>query len=688
MGCRSATIARISWLPPQARRCGDIGEIQPLAILQTPAGETVLDMGQNLVGWVRLQVRGEAGTTVTLRHAEVLDQQGNLYTANLRTADQVDRYTLKGTAIEIYEPHFTFHGFRYVAVEGYPGDLGLDALTGIVVQSDMATTGQFECSNALINQLQHNIVWGQKGNFVDVPTDCPQRDERLGWTGDAQVFIRTACYNMDVAGFFRKWLLDLAADQHQSGAVPWVVPDVLGRGRGGAVASAAWADAATICPWTLYLCYGDRRILEEQYQSMKGWVEYMRREAGNTYLWAGSFHFGDWLAIGSEDERMPAAGTDKDLIAAAFFAYSTGLLQQAAEVLGYQADAADYAILWDRIALAFRNEYVTPAVRMASNTQTAYALALMFDLLPEEERATAADRLVKDIRARANHLSTGFVGTPYLCHALSRFGHVDVAYDLLMQETFPSWLYPVKQGATTIWERWDGIKPNGEFQDPGMNSFNHYAYGAIGDWMYRVVAGLDTSADEPGYRHALVAPQPGGGLGWVRASLETMYGPLTSAWELEGDQFRLQVTVPANTWATVRLPLAALAGVTEGDAPLSERTAGVHLLREEGGDVVVEVGSGAYSLAYQMASAMLLRGRARLGVNSTLEDILADEEGKAVLLRHLPGILDVPMLSMGMGMTLEQIAPYAPQFLTQDVLDAIIADLYAINGNTESEATR
>ncbi|HEX9186556.1 MAG TPA: family 78 glycoside hydrolase catalytic domain, partial [Vicinamibacteria bacterium] len=518
---------------PPVRR---IEEVRPVKVLKTPAGETVVDMGQNMVGHVRLKVRGPAGTTVTLVHVEVLDKAGNVYTANLRAAKQQVRYTLKGGAEEVYEPHFSFQGFRYVAVSGWPGEPTLDGLTGIVVHSDMPVTGRFTTSNTLLNQLQHNIRWGQKGNFLDVPTDCPQRDERLGWTGDAQVFSRTAAFNMDVASFFTKWLGDVAADQNDKGSVPHVVPNVLSRTDvaetdsfpGG---SAAWADAATIIPWNMYLAYGDTRLLERQYPSMKAWVEYQRREAGDKNLWASGFHFGDWLAFATTASDYPGATTGKDLIASAFHAHSTDLLQRAAAVLGKQEDAEAYAALLPRIKEAFRREYVTAAGRVGENTQTAYALALQFDLLPEEMRAEAARRLAAEVKTRG-HLTTGFVGTPYLCHVLSRYGQTALAYRLLLREEYPSWLYPVKQGATTIWERWDGQKPDGSFQDAGMNSFNHYAYGAIGEWMYRVVAGLDLDPREPGYRHVLVQPQPGGGLTAAEARLETPYGEAASGWAL------------------------------------------------------------------------------------------------------------------------------------------------------------
>jgi alpha-L-rhamnosidase len=583
---------------PPVRR---IEEIRPIKVLTTPAGDTVVDMGQNMVGWARLRVQGAPGTTVTLRHAEVLDKQGNFYTANLRKAQETVRYTLKGRGPETFEPHFTFQGFRYVAVDGYPGAVTPESLTGVVIHSDMPRTSSFETSSPLVNQLQRNIVWGQKGNFLDVPTDCPQRDERLGWTGDAQVFARTAAFNMDVAGFFTKWLADVAADQYENGSVPYVIPDVLTvRGKPSA-GSAAWADAAVIIPWTIYLSYGDKRILERQYDSMARWVAYMRRRAGDDFVWDGDFHFGDWLAFATTRSDYPGATTGKDLIATAFFAHSTDLLRRAAEVLGKREDAARYADQLARIKAAFRREFVTPEGRVGENTQTAYALALQFDLLPEEMRAVAAKRLARDVRER-KHLTTGFVGTPYLCHVLSRYGYLDEAYLLLNRQDYPSWLYPVKQGATTIWERWDGLKPDGSFQSADMNSFNHYAYGAIGEWMYRVMAGIEIDEEAPGYKHILIQPRPGGGFTRVKAGHETMYGRVGSEWTVNDGQFELAILVPANTRATVRLPEASVARVTESGRTLAGGN-GIAAHRQDGAAVVVEVGSGSYRFAYPMNAA-------------------------------------------------------------------------------------
>jgi len=663
----------VSPLGPPVRR---IEEVRPLKILKTPAGETVYDMGQNLVGRVRIKVRGPTGTTVTLRHAEVLDKDGNFYTANLRAAKQRVSYVLKGGGEEVYEPFFTFQGFRYVAVEGYPGEATLDSVTGVVVHSDMPSTGHFETSNSMLNQLQRNIRWGQKGNFLDVPTDCPQRDERLGWTGDAQVFARTASFNMDVAGFFAKWLRDVAADQNANGSVPFVVPDVLSQGGQFSGGSAAWADAAVIIPWTMYLSYGDTRILEVQYPSMKAWVEYARRQAGTGYLWNTGFHFGDWLAFATTRSDYPGATTGKDLIATAFFAHSTDLLQKTADVLGKRDEAADYATLLASIKQAFVKEFVTSSGRVGENTQTAYALALQFDLLPEELRAEAARRLAAEVRSRG-HLTTGFVGTPYLCHVLARYGHLDVAYQLLNRQEYPSWLYPVKQGATTIWERWDGRKPDGSFQDAGMNSFNHYAYGAIGEWMYRVVAGLEIDPSAPGYKHLLVQPQPGGGLTSAQARLETPYGEASSAWTVVEDQLQITVAVAPNTRATIRLPGATLVEVRESGRGVTSAP-GVRTATQEGDAVVVEIGSGRYRFSYPAAElAKRLRAQEPFHVDVALELLLANPAARAVLDRYVPALSKNP-IDETRKMTLRQLAGFASDGLSQELLKKLDAELRAI----------
>ncbi len=533
---------------------------KPVKIFKTPRGEQVMDFGQNLVGWVIVNAQGQAGDQITLKHAEVLDKEGNFYTENLRAAKATATYTLAGTGKETFEPHFTFYGFRYIKVEGYPGELKPENFTAVALYSDMEATGTFTSSHPLINQLQHNIQWGQRGNFLDVPTDCPQRDERLGWTGDAQAFSRTAVFNFDAHSFFTKWLRDVEADQLPTGSVPFVVPNVLGPGAAG---STGWADVANIIPWNMYLAYGDKQILSTQYKSMKNWVSYMEKNSKND-LWNTGFHFGDWLFYRPfDDNDGSSAVTDKYLIAQCFYAHSTQLLINSAAVLGNNDDVLYYNKLLKRIKDAFLKEYVTGSGRLVSGTQTAYVLALNFDMLPESMRTEAANRLVDNIKRYGNHLTTGFLGTPYLCHVLSRFGHLDMAYTLLLQESYPSWLYPVKMGATTIWERWNGIRTDGTFEPASMNSFNHYAYGAIGDWMYRVVAGLDTDDEGAGYKRIRIKPHIGEGLTKAEASLMTPYGQAASKWNVDKGTLTFTVIIPVNTEAVVYVPAAAGSEIRE-----------------------------------------------------------------------------------------------------------------------------
>lgn len=566
----------------------------PLKVFTTPEGDRVVDFGQNLVGWVQFKLKANAGDTMKLFHAEVLDQKGNFYTKNLRTAKQEITYVFKDDSVETFEPHFTFQGFRFLKVVGYKGPLDSTNLAAYAVYSDMAQTGHFSTSNPLINQLQHNIQWGQKGNFIDIPTDCPQRDERMGWTGDAQAFCRTATFNMDVAGFFTKWLKDLSADQHKDGAVPYVVPNVLDSV---SAAASGWSDVATIAPWNIYLAYGDRQVLQQQYESMKAWVGYIQQHSRN-YLWDTGNHFGDWLFYAGTNYEDGAALTDKNLIAQAFYAHSTQLLINAAKILGKNEDVQKYTQLLVNVKQAFQSEYVTPNGRMISGTQTSYVLALNFDLLPVNLRLSAAKRLVHNIEDYDEHITTGFLGTPYICHVLSRFGYTDIAYDLLMKESYPSWLYPVKNGATTIWERWDGIKPDKSFEDPEMNSFNHYAYGAIGDWMYRVIAGINTDESGPGFHKIIIAPHPGGKLTSAQAELETMYGKVKSAWSIDNGIFTLDVIVPPNTSAQIVLP-AVTDQITESGLDINTEKE-ITGIQKVGDNEQLYVGSGTYHFVYTL----------------------------------------------------------------------------------------
>ena len=575
-------------------------ELKPVEILTTPNGETVVDMGQNMVGWVRLVVRGAKGTVVKLIHTEVLDKDGNFYIENLRAADQKIEYTLKGDGMEVYEPHFTFQGFRYVKVEGFPGTLTADNLTGIVVHSDIPQVGSFECSNDMINQLQRNILWGQKGNFVDVPTDCPQRDERLGWTGDAQVFARTACFISDVAAFYTKWMKDFVADQQSNGEIPHVIPDVLSirNNRTGSSASAGWADCVVILPWTMYLSYGDKTILEENYDCMKGWVDYQAQSAGDSYFWKKDHTFGDWLSFNTTRSDYPGATTDKDFITQAFFARSTDLLARIATILGKEADAEKYTAQLEKIKKVFQNEFITSSGRLSPNTQTAYSLALGFDLLPEDIKPKAAARLAEDVR-KFKHITTGFLGTPLICHVLSENGYVDEAFMLLNRKEYPSWLYPITKGATTIWERWDGIKPDGSFQNPGMNSFNHYAYGAIGEWLYRFVAGIEIDETVPGYKHIIIQPHTDKSLDHAKAYVNSMYGKIASGWDLTDGTMTVNITIPVNTTATVRLPGAKLENLIVDGKPHG-KAKGISASEEKEKMVDLKVGSGSYEFSYPL----------------------------------------------------------------------------------------
>ncbi|MGI4787361.1 MAG: family 78 glycoside hydrolase catalytic domain [Janthinobacterium lividum] len=528
-------------------------ELTPKAITQPLAGTYLFDIGQNMVGWARLKVEGPAGTIVSLRFGEVLERDGSLYVDNLRGAKATDTYILSGSGAETYEPHFTFHGFRYVEVTGYPGEPSLDSITGCVLHSEMPRTGTFECSEPMVNQLVSNIDWGQRGNFLSIPTDCPQRDERLGWMGDAQIFVRTAAGSRDVAAFFEKWMFDVVEGQSGEGAFSDVSPRLVDFADG----APAWADAGVIVPWTIYQMYGDTRLLETHYAAMARWVDFL--DANNPdHLWLNRRcnDFGDWLSIDAD--------TDKNVLATAYFAYDTSLLAKMAEVLGHAEDAARFTKIFDDIKAAFNTAYVTEDGRVTSDTQTAYVLALYFKLLPEALRPQAAQHLVSNIEAKNWHLSTGFVGVGYLCPALTEAGYADVAYKLLLNTTFPSWGYSIQQGATTIWERWDGWTEEKGFQDVGMNSFNHYSLGSVGEWLQRYVAGIDTDPDQPGFAHLLLQPRPNHRLTSVNASFESIRGRIESAWKLDGGTFHWSVSVPANTTATATLPDGTVEALASG----------------------------------------------------------------------------------------------------------------------------
>lgn len=528
-------------------------KIKPLSIFKTPNGELVLDMGQNMSGFVRFKVKGDRGQKITLVHGEVLDKDGNFYRDNIRDAAQMVTYICSGEAEEIYQPHFTFQGFRYVKLDGFKDDVKSTDFTGIVLHSDMQSIGCFETSDKKINQLQHNILWGQKGNFLDVPTDCPQRDERLGWTGDAQIFAGTACFNMNTALFFSKWLKDLSYNQMADGAVPFVVPDIL-KGtfaNGIGYTTAAWGDAAIICPWTIYRCYGDENILKQQYESMKKWINYIRCQGENEYLWNTGLQLADWLALDNEEGSFFGA-TDGYLVSTAYYAYSTGIFAKIAKILGEFDDYKLYSQLYNSIKEAYINKFFDKDGTLSSETQTAQVISLYFDLVPEQYKEKVAKKLVQLIEKKGIHLDTGFVGTPYLCHVLSENGHRDIAYKLLFKTDYPSWLYQVERGATTMWEHWDSIKVDGSFWDIGMNSFNHYSYGSIGAWMYQNIGGIDII--EAGYKKVKIAPKLSELLSYTETSLETMYGKIAVRWEVIDKEIDLKVEIPHNTTAAITLP--------------------------------------------------------------------------------------------------------------------------------------
>ena len=566
-------------------------ELEAKAVTEPKEGVYVFDMGRNMVGWVRLRVEGEAGTGITLRHAETLNPDGTLYTTNLRAARATDHYVLAGGGEEVYEPRFTFHGFRYVEVTGYPGEPALGAIAGRVAHSATPPTGAFECSDPMVNELQENIVWGQRGNFLSVPTDCPQRDERLGWTGDAQVFVRTASFNMDVAAFFEKWMADVEDAQSPEGAFPDVAPLLLGSGlmdlRWGAP---AWGDAGVVVPWTVYRTYDDTRIVERHYDAMARWMEYLHRanpdlvrknRMGNNY--------GDWLSPKGDL-------TPKHLLATAYWAYDAKLMAEMAEATGRHDDAREYGQLNERIRDAFIEAFVSPEGRIEGDTQTCYLLALHMNLLPEGLRPAAAEHLVRAIEREDWHLSTGFAGVGYLCPVLTETGHADVAYRLLGNTTYPSWGYTIKNGATTIWERWDGWTEENGFQSPNMNSFNHYSLGSVGEWLYRYVAGIDLGA--PGYGRVVIRPRPGGGLTHAMGEYDSVRGRISSSWRLEDGKFILEVTIPPNTTATVHVP--STGDVSEGGGPVNG-AAGVEVLHAGEGETVLAVGSGRYEFAGKAA---------------------------------------------------------------------------------------
>ena len=530
-------------------------------LIITPKGEKVIDFGQNIAGYVEVKVKGKRGDKIVISHAEVLDKNGNFYNANFRLAKNLNRYVLSGEE-DTFKPSFCFQGFRYIRLDEYPfEEIDISQFTAVAVYSNMKRTGHFVCGNDKLNRLYSNIVWGQRGNFVDVPTDCPQRDERLGWTGDAEVFCRTAAINYDVERFFKKWLEDVALEQGEDGSIYGIVPRV---GLSGNKISAAWGDVATVCPWEIYQAYGDRELLRSHYPMMKKWVEYMHNAGDEEYLWLGGHHYGDWVAMDA-GYGIKLGATQTDFIGSAYFAFSTGLVIKAGKVLG--EDTSYYEQLYNKVREAFRANFMKDGLPVVypkydgvatdrpvnNDTQTAITLILCFGLYEENEREGLVKRLVELIAENDGCMTTGFVGTPHILHALSDNGRADIAYDLLLQEKNPSWLFSVNHGATTIWEHWDSINDEGEMWDTDMNSFNHYAYGSVFDWMFGDMVGIKVCDDGAAYTHIDISPLPDKRIGFAEASIDSRNGKIFVSWRYIGDKVRYEITIPENTTATLKI---------------------------------------------------------------------------------------------------------------------------------------
>lgn len=596
-----------------------------------PNGERLFDFAQNLTGWVEVKITGRPGQKLVLRHAESLDENGNFYTGNLSFAKATDTYILSGGE-QLLRPHFTFHGFRYVCVEGLEDGQRIE-LTACHLSSDLKESGSFSCSDPRVNCLRENIVWGQRDNYLDVPTDCPQRSERLGWTGDATAFTPTAVFHQNVISFMRKWLRDLAADQTAETGAPQVVPDVLSDGAtGGQNGAAYWGDVAAVVPWTLYETYGDRRVLSEQYESMRIWCDYVRRQCGANGLWQSGFQYGDWLGLDAEmnglaDERKGA--TDDYFVANACYLWTLQIMADTAAVLGNAEDEALYRELREKTLAAFRDEYVTKTGRLVSETQTAMTLALHFGLVPEAFRPAIAARLEQNIAAHKTHLTTGFIGTPYLCLALSDNGRHALAGKLLLQEENPGWLYEVKMGATTVWERWNSILPDGSFNPANMNSLNHYAYGAIGNWLYTRLCGLRRL--EPGYRRFAVVPGFIKGVTHAELRYESVYGTIKTAWRCENGTITVDLTVPANTSAELTLP------------------------EREG---TLTLGSGSYHYEYPTETRL---EQDRYTLETLLHVMLEHPAAQPIIRQYMPQMLDNPMIEYVKNEPISSLLTYSPE---------------------------
>lgn len=571
-------------------------ELRCLNISQPRPGVSVLDFGQNMVGWARLRGEGKKGQTITLRHGEMVNADGTLYTDNLRGAPQVDRYTPAADGEFTFEPHFTYHGFRYLEVSGLAAAPTTNSVTGLVFHSLSPQVGEFECSDGSLNQLMRNIIWTERANLMSSPNDCPQRDERFGWMGDIQAFAQTAIFNLDLASFFSKWTQDIRDDQAADGRFPDFAPHP-GNPNTQFSGVPAWGDAGVVVPWRAYQNYGDKDLLAANFDATTRWVDYVHR-LNPDLLWSRGRNndYNDWLnGDWVKQTGWPTKGgsVPNELFATAFFAHSTDLVARMASVLGREEESRRYRDLFQQIKAAFNHRFVQPDGRLEGDTQAGYALALNFDLLPPELRPQAAQHLVEGIHRYHEHLSTGIQSTHRALLELTRWGHEQTSWQLLTNRTFPSWLYMIDNGATTIWERWDGYVKGRGFQDPGMNSFNHWAFGAVGEWMWRHIAGLNPDEAHPGWKHFVVYPRPGGGVTWAKSQYESIVGPISTGWALEKASFRLNVSIPANSSATVVVPARQASDITESGKPVAQTT-GVRVLKQANNQVWLEVESGQY----------------------------------------------------------------------------------------------
>lgn len=615
-----------------------IERISPKKKIITPKGELVLDYGQNLTGLVEVKLPLLAGRELIIRHAESLDENGNFYTENLRRAKatNVIRYGTKDIG-KVVMPKFTFQGFRYIALEGVTTDVDANCFTACVMHSDMKRTGEFECNEPLVNQLQSNIYWSARDNFLDIPTDCPQRDERLGWTGDAQIFSETAAFNLDVASFFRKWLVDVDLEQTEEYGPAHVVPNVLGDIEAGA----GWCDSVTIIPWNMYQVYGDKRFLENQYEGMKRYIDYVIKHSQENGLWQTGLQYGDWLALDREPGNNTGM-TEQYYATNAYYLRSIEIIRDSAKILGYEEDFQKYEELYIKVKQAYQKEYFTETGRIVSETQTGCILPLQFGLAKKEHESRIVDTLVNNIYNHKIHLTTGFMGTPFLCPVLSKFGQHDLAAKMFLTEDCPSWLYEVRMGATTTWERWDCILPDGSFNVDGMNSLNHYANGSIGSWMYQEVAGIQRL--EPGYKKILIAPRLTKGLYQVRASFESVYGRIESGYLCKDGKITVDIVIPPNTTAEIHLP--------------------------ERKDAIF-VGSGTYHYEYETMTDLR---PVPYSMFSLVKDVITKETAREILEQETPGTVNTPIIGILWEMPLFRLAGVMPQN-GEEILKKVIQKL-------------